>query len=413
MLLIRATAVLLVVGCACGPPETGGGIDAAREASGGAPVDAPDEPEIDAPPPSGWATLQGLPSACAVESAQRLDAFSWFSLTWSGCGTACRRTNAVAARAQPTYLAVSGEHVVALFPDLDGERIVIVAPRSGGAPLAVWRSRPWPGGGADYCAITVGALGDGRAAIGVRFRFARSSRGSAFYVAPVGEIAGTQEPVVVLDADPLAMSFPQSLVVSSDVLVAEMQPVAILIELSSGTARVLGGATARGLPASITAERDDVFWVDDGGERPSLAHATATDVGGLYFTPTAPGETRNTFVSGGDVIWLQTHAGGPPYEVWSGAIAEPSGAFMPRRAFDAGDWGFPRAGGGLYAVALATPGRLDVFELATGRRRTFMEPVDLQSVGAPAWVDAHRIIYRVGGAASGETLVEVDVAALP
>lgn len=407
--LIGTLALAGWVSCAAPPtPDDVGsdapGVDAGRDAHGDArSTDA--EPIDGGPIDPDWVSIAtGLPAFCHLERANHPERLDQFQIHFATCASRDNCLISDSVPITPQWLATDGTHAMSRFDSPDGWAWLVVAPLDGGAPIAAYRG----GRNSDrpLCSLGLGALGGSRLAFEVSFNDSAATAGSAFYLGSVADAASIATPVLDDRADFVA-SFPQGLYVTESALVV-WDSAGLFADVSTGALVPVYDASGPRTTSDDVSVFGRNIMFRAYAMPPYIAIGDAGSAGGAaYYHPTAGNEVHAPSSDGVDVAWIEYPAGATssPVELWTGAFVSDPALFAPRHVRSLDIVATPGLGAGTWVVPRGTatdPYRIELYDLADGRRRTYATPDDIVT-RTTLYISADRILY-----AAGRRLVQFD-----
>lgn len=386
--------------------------------------DRPGDRQDGAVPEAGWIPLPGLTDGCVIERAEHPETV--FTPVWESCGEGCEflTDDARFTRAFDDAIgAHDGER--GYFELLVGPRIglgrIVVLAATEGAPVAAWRGPEIDSG--NLCAVA--AMGSSVSATSVAFEVWLPGDGtpieSRVFHGLLSEVGAATEPIRVLRGDILAGSNSVQTIGVSDTTVAlELQPQGAILVLEGGEERWLSGARdpdAPGIPQNIVVVGRDVFW-EDWGSNVSVVH-------GSFGGTTSPlllaagGDVKGFGTDGTTMAWLEGYDRQPDgayarLELWTSVHAS-TPIDLTRRLVRNMDERAPRTvGDGIYAQYRNSglQPRIELYDLADGRKRVFRAPAGSLVLGPPLYVTATEMLVK--GVHDGlRTLYRVQLASVP
>jgi len=422
------------LGCGCdGGAGDGGSEDAGFDAGSDAGFDAGEDSGMDAAVDSGWDSgrdagpdggaewvgLPGLPDGCVVERALRPGVL--FAPEWTACGDSCLRLvhegevlRTFSSRAG-AYDGARGYFVVVQSGVVAPGRIVILA-RTDGPALAAWRGPPASEPG--VCQVGPVGLNATHIAFGIRVTVDRTREFHVFH-ASIPEARTVEEPIVVVDESLIGRSGANYFDLSSTTVAAQIQPGGFVLLLEDGAVRRLAGPTSEvpGSPHNVHVVGRAAYWVEWG--RPHRLGYGSMELGTRLLHEAPPADVFAFGADGTAMAWTEVHDWMPPdgtysrVELWTAPPATDPGDLAPRLVRELDIRTEARVGDGVYALIRQDGGhRLELYDLADGRRRTFEAPPATGFSFDPLYVSDEEVLLLVI-ADGGRTLFRIDPSALP
>ena len=246
------------------------GADAGRrDSSADAGVDGAIDAGNDYDP--GWVRLPGLPDECPVERAEHPERVIPLSV-WEPCPEQPVGCSRAILRGLPMDLGWHDDERERGYVSTYGDGLRIVDLDRGA--IAAWRVRPPGAWGPWACSVHRVGIGDGYGAMYVALRIfgAEDRNRDHIYHAPLDEIGSTTEPIAVIA--PGFSSTPQALAVTRRVVLAEMQPVAVVVAFEPDRWGAIWSETiGDGIPQRVRAVGDFAFWLSFAGA-PRIAYGS-------------------------------------------------------------------------------------------------------------------------------------------
>lgn len=433
---------MLSAGCA-GVHTGDGGVDAGRDAGRDAGWDAgrdagrdaafPDAgrdagtdagPRDGGPDDPGWVRLPGLPPECPIERATYPERL--WDVVWEPCTD--RAGTVVPGCLSERRAGVMGivnawhdEHgtwLKMLGGDSLGTGRIVGIAAIDGPMLAAWHEPPIVIDEDVYREVTAVAVGGARAVFVAQFIDSadRSRSRIWMYVGTPETIGAAEEPVWVFPSGFVSRGRTiHDLWISDRMIALQPSPDGTLYTYRAGESYTLTGrGTVTGLPQNIALVGDHILWEAWRGlDDVRLVHARWGEASRIW-RDVSPGDTKGFGTDGVDLAWQQAFDRQPDgsyarIELWTAPYRRDIESIEPRLVRTM-DYRSPRAafGGGWFAVRGPGPGRVEVFSLSDGSRRTFMAPAGSVSMD-PYYASATEIMFR----GAGSDAIRFDPSILP
>lgn len=433
---LTARAILLFVSAcgACGDDEPradagadagarDAGHDAGRRDSGRVDVglDAADAGSAD----PGWVRMAGPPEWCRIDRAETPEAL-WRG-RWEPCGDGCERLVSEPERQQAIDSSVSWtdgeEGWFSIVQEVEGGARGILLVSTRGRIAGAWREPERPATDMICLAGAPVGVGDGFAAIGLE---ARTSSGPQFwglYRGPLDDIGSADTPTAVLDETVLVGSNTiNSLKVSATTVIGALQPMSQVLVFEGGDMVRRAGifSATPGTVQRMALVGRTAYW-EEWGSSVRASFASYDRAEAVFREITGNILSFNAAPEG--FAWLEGYDRSPEgvyarVELWTAGYTEEPADLAPRSVVELPEYDTSgKAGGGHFAFVRRAPRqRVEIYDLADGRHRTWYLPSGFSATAeAPLYLTETEMLVAVApeGPVSRGTVLRVDLTRVP
>lgn len=397
------------------------GRDAARRDSGWRDVGV--DARFDAgEEPAGWVPLPGFPDGCVVERAQHPEAV--FRPTWLSCGDGCQYL----AR-DPVFPHAIDENVGShdgergwfsiVQGDLVGRVVILLA--TDGTVAGAWRGPDPRARGPDdgICMVGAVAVGEGHAALSMEVGYGELPRRSFLYHAALDAIGRATVPIAILDERVLVgTNVIQQIETSATTVAAALQPEGVVLVFEGGEQRTLAGATSAtpGIPQRIHVARRTVFWEDWVPPVRAAYGAMARDE--AVFREAVGGDIKAFNATSAEFAWLEGYDRQPDLtygrlELWTAPFTADAAMLEPRLVRELPVYDGGQAEAGVFAYRSYPPHRIELYDLADGRHRTWFAPEGFALFSEPIYISETEMAMSGGIDGGMSILIRVELSSIP